>query len=124
MDTRYYGDIIINPNMDWISSSNFSTNVLYDDVDIDVELGIPNEVLTMWRIPVDTPYANNFKEWQVMRNGQWMDSVYFDCALDSADVHRVLTEGDSYPTDIIVLPAAAKEEGDANAKRTKRKRSR
>lgn len=103
MKTNYYGDFTLDPNLDWVDASNFSLNVLHDDLDVDYEANAIPEVISMWRQPLDSN-TTNFKEFRVLRNGQWRDSVYFDHRMTEEEVRLALIEHDNYPTDIIVLP--------------------
>lgn len=102
MKTNYYGDFILDPNMDWVDSTNFHLNVLNEGFDAEYDVESELEVISMWRQPMDD--ASRFTEYRVMRNGKWMDSVYFRDDTDADDVRRSLIEHDSYPADIVVFP--------------------
>ncbi len=43
------------------------------------------------------------QEWQVFRNGKWVDTVFFGSNSTNEDVAAELIEVDDYPADILVL---------------------
>lgn len=103
MKTNYYGDFTLATNLDWIDASNFSLNVLYDDLDVEFKANAEPEVVSMWRQPMNSQ-TTNFEEFRVLLNGKWMDSVYFDKRMSEEDVRLSLIEHDSYPNGIVVVP--------------------
>lgn len=62
------------------------------------------ETFSMFRYPMNDIGNGKYKEWQVLRNGQWVDSVYFQSSIDRETVLRSLIEHDGYPNDIVILP--------------------
>lgn len=108
MSTQYNGEFL-NTASNWTSSNAFifdtkvKSNIEFPKLSIE-----DAEVLSMWRLDMNDIRNSNVHEWRVLRNGQWMDSVYYTKGITEDEVRQGLIEHDGYPSDIIVVPGARK----------------
>lgn len=106
----YTGAFLVDAsNPHFTENNNFTLDVLeriFDEPDIEFEEPEDDayEALSLVSRYVElTDGTSTCNEWRVFHNGQWVDTVFFDETMDSADAREELVAVDHYPSDILLL---------------------
>ena len=104
-ETTYNGEFLIDMNNPhWTANSSFSLDINEKVLESEEAAQEDNDYNKLQMItPAGYMKDINATEWQVFRNGKWMDTVYFQPGMTSDDVRQSLVEHDSYPADICLL---------------------
>lgn len=109
--TYYYGELIVDKGFSWSKNTEFELDPL-ELFNLIGDFALPPvisdlEILSTWRRPMIDDGTRS-QEWQVLREGKWMDSVYFSPDTDAEYVRESLINQDNYPGDIVVLKVERK----------------
>ena len=106
--SAYHGEFIVNPDLaPWTDSDSFYCNM--SDMLAESVSDLPPEEDPEYGIMLSLPRQaigadEKLQEWQVFKDGKWVDSVLFSKDTHKDDVVDELINVDQYPQDIVVLP--------------------